>query len=119
MKKIQVQLDTFRITKQHFDAAFESVKGTLDGADFEQYEQKSWDLLYAKGKREILYKAVSIVNQVEYLKRKNLVDDEIAQRADELRDLVYWQRRSFDTIREHTTELQQALEALVRKNPAA
>ena len=82
-------------------------------------EQKSWDLLYAKGKREILYQAVNMVNQVEYLNGKNAVEVGIVQRAEELRNLIYWQRRSFDTIRDRTAELRQALEALVRKNTAA
>jgi len=109
-------LDAVRITWRHFETALEKVKGTLDGAEFERSEQKSWDLLYAKGKREILYQAVNMVNQVEYLNGKNAVDDEIARRAEELRNLIYWQRRSFDTIRERTAELRQDVEALVRKN---
>jgi transitional endoplasmic reticulum ATPase len=110
---------TIWITRRHFDAALEKVKGTLDGADFERFEQKSWDLLYAKGKRDILYQAVNLVNQVEYLKGKHAVDGKIVRRADELRDLVYWQRKSFDEIQKRTAELRKALEVFVRKNPAA
>jgi chaperonin cofactor prefoldin len=60
-----------------------------------------------------------MVNQIEYLNGKNVVDSEMMQRAEELRNLIYWQRRSFDTIRERTAELRQALEARVRKNTAA
>ncbi|MGB8891046.1 MAG: hypothetical protein WCC86_03160, partial [Methanoregula sp.] len=67
----------------------------------------------------ILYQAVNMVNQVEYLNGKNAVEVGIVQRAEELRNLIYWQRRSFDTIRDRTAELRQALEALVRKNTAA
>lgn len=111
--------ETIRITRRHFAAALERVKGTLDGSDFERYEQKTWDLLYAKGKRELLYQAIGLINQVEYLKGKNAVDPGIAQQADELRDLVYWQRKSFDVIRERTEKLRRALEALARKSPAA
>ncbi len=110
---------TIKITRKHFDTALENIKGTLDGTDFERYEQKSWDLLYAKGKRDLLYQAVNLVNQVEYLKGKHALSDEIVRQADELRDLVYWQRKSFDAIRERTAELRQGLEVFVRKNPAA
>ena len=100
-----------RISRRHFEAALDRIRGTLDGTDFERYEQKAWDLLYAKGKREILYQAVGLINQVEYLKGKHALNDGILQQADELRDLVYWQRKSFDEIRERTAALRKALEA--------
>ncbi|ABS56113.1 AAA family ATPase, CDC48 subfamily [Methanoregula boonei 6A8] len=106
--------ETVRITRQHFDAALEQVKGTLDGTDFERYEQKSWDLLYAKNRREILYQAVGLINQVEYLRGKTTLKAGIIKQADELRDLVYWQRRSFDEIRERTEKLRKALEACTK-----
>jgi len=103
------------ITKEHFEAALERIKGTLDGADFEKYEQKSWELLYAKSRRDILYEAVSLVNQVEYLKGRNLVDEKIVRLADELRDLVYWQRKSFDEVKERSAGLRKELEAAAGK----
>jgi transitional endoplasmic reticulum ATPase len=103
------------ITTKHFEAALEQVKGTLDGTDFEKYEQKSWELLYAKSRRDILYEAVSLVNQVEYLKGRNLVDEKIVKLADELRDLVYWQRKSFEEVKEHSAGLRKELEAAAKK----
>ena len=71
------------ITRRHFDTALEKVKGTLDGTDFERFEQKSWDLLYAKGKRDLLYQAVNLINQVEFLKGKHAVDGKIVRKADD------------------------------------
>ncbi len=102
---------TIKITRKHFDTALENIKGTLDGTDFERYEQKSWDLLYAKGKRDLLFQAVNLVNQVEYLKGKHALGDEIVRQADELRDLVYWQRKSFEEIQKRIEKLKKALEA--------
>jgi transitional endoplasmic reticulum ATPase len=107
-----------KITQTHFDTALERIKGSLDGADFERYEQKSWDLLYGKNKRDILYQAVNLLNQIEYLKGKNSISDKIFRRADELRDLVYWQRKSFDSIRDLTDELRKALEVYMKRKPA-
>ena len=107
---------TIHISRRHFDTALEKIKGTLDGTDFERYEQKSWDLLYTKGKRDILYQAVNLVNQIEYLKEKHLINNEIAKHTDELRDLVYWQRKSFDLIQKRTIALRQELEGSVRKS---
>ena len=100
-----------KITRHHFDAVLENIKGTLDGADFERFEQKSWDLLYAKGKRDILYQAVNLVNQIEYLKGKHALGVKIVRQADELRDLVYRQRKPFDAIQKRTAELRKVLEA--------
>jgi transitional endoplasmic reticulum ATPase len=110
--------NSIKITQQHFDTVLDEIKGSLDGADFERYEQKSWDLLYGKSKRDILYQAVNLINQIEYLKGKYTISDEIIRRAEELRDLVYWQRKSFDTTQKCTDELRQVLEDFVKKNPA-
>ncbi|MDD4484746.1 MAG: hypothetical protein PHD55_10310, partial [Methanoregula sp.] len=59
--------------------------------------------------------AVSLVNQVEYLKGRHLADEKIVRLADELRDLVYWQRKSFDDVKERTAELRKVLEAAAEK----
>ena len=108
---------SIKITQQHFDTVLDTIKGSLDGADFERFEQKSWDLRYGKGKRDILYQAVNLVNRIEYLKGKCTISDKISRLADELRDLVYWQRKSFDTIQNRMDELRQALEVFTKKNP--
>ena len=107
--------EDIRLAAKHFEAALERVKGTLDGTDFERYEQKSWDLLYSKSKRELLYQAVGLLNEVEYLRAKHPLSQEIVQQADELRDLVFWQRRSFDAILERTKALRKALESFAGK----
>jgi transitional endoplasmic reticulum ATPase len=106
------------ITQRHFDTVLDKIKGSLDGSDFEQYEQKSWDLLYGKSKRDILLRAANLVNQIEYMKGKYTISDEISRRADELRDLVYWERKSFDTIQKSTDELRQALQVYSKRKPA-
>jgi transitional endoplasmic reticulum ATPase len=117
-KEDKIPESSIKITQQHFDTVLDTMKGSLDGADFERYEQKSWDLLYGKGKRDILYQAVNLVNQIDYLKGKFIIDDKISRSADELRDLVYWQRKSFDSIQNRTDELRQVLETFIKKNPA-
>jgi transitional endoplasmic reticulum ATPase len=117
-KADEISEGSLKITRRHFDTALERIKGSLDGADFERYEQKSWDLLYGKNKRDILYQAANLVNQIEYLKGKNAVSDKISRRADELRDLVYWERKSFDTLKDRSDELRQTLEAAMKRKPA-
>ncbi len=107
------------ITKRHFDIILDTIKGSLDGADFERYEQKSWDLLYAKGKRDLLYQAVNLVNQAEYLKNKGELSPEIEKLSDNLKDLIYWQKKSFGPIQKKVAELRLALSVFLRKTPSA
>lgn len=102
-------LNTMKISKKHFTTALEQMRGSLDSSDFEKYEQKSWDLLYAQGKREILFEAVNLINQVEYLKKKGFVDNEINNISENLKNQIYWQKKSFDEIKISISELKYLL----------
>jgi transitional endoplasmic reticulum ATPase len=104
-----------KITKYHFDTILEKMKGTLDSSDYEEYEQKSWDLLFSKEKREILYIAVNLLNQVDYLKRKQAINPEINRLSDDLKNQIYWQKKSFDAIQKSTEELRRSLQNWAKK----
>jgi transitional endoplasmic reticulum ATPase len=101
-----------RVTMQHFNTVLEKIRGSLDSADFERYEQKSWNLLYGKQKREILFQAANLINQVEYLKRKGDIPREIEKRSDDLKTQVYWTKKSFDSIQDGVTRLRRSLSDL-------
>lgn len=103
-------INRIKISKKHFTTALEQMRGSLDSTDFEKYEQKSWDLLYAQGKREILFEAVNLINQVEYLKKKGSVDTEIIRVSDNIRNQIYWQKKSFDEIKKSLTELKRIID---------
>jgi len=118
-KEDKIPEGSIKITQRHFDIVLDTIKGSLDGADFERYEQKSWDLLYGKGKRDLLYQAVNLVNQVEYLKNKGELPREIEKLSDNLKDLIYWQKKSFGSIQKNIAELRLALSVFLRKNPSS
>lgn len=105
-----------RITPQHFDTALDKLKGSLDSADFERYEQKSWDLLYGKGKRDILYQAATLVSRAELLKNKGIIPAKIGKLSDTLKDRIYWQNKAFDLIQKDAAELHQLLSDFSKKN---
>ena len=105
----ETSLNTMKISKKHFTTALEQMRGSLDSTDFEKYEQKSWDLLYAQGKREILFEAVNLINQVEYLKKKGFVDNEIINGHENLKNQIYWQKKSFDEIKISISELKRLI----------
>jgi len=107
---------TIKISKKHFDMVLEKMKGSLDSADFEKYEQKSWDLLYTQAKREILFQAVNLLVQVDNLKRRHGVDAEIVQRYEDLKDQIYWRKKSFEMIQKSTDELRELLSLYSKKN---
>jgi transitional endoplasmic reticulum ATPase len=117
-KEDKIPEGSIKITQRHFDIVLDTIKGSLDGADFERYEQKAWDLLYGKGKRDLLYKAVNLVNQVEYLKNKGELPPEIEKLSENLKDLIYWQKKSFGSIQKNVAELHRALSVFVRKTPS-
>ena len=106
----ETSLNTMKISKKHFDTALEQMRGSLDSTDFEKYEQKSWDLLYAQGKREILFEAANLINQVEYLKKKGFVDNEIINVSDNLKNQIYWQKKSFEEIKKGVSELKRLID---------
>ena len=105
----ETSLNTMKISKKHFNTALEQMRGSLDSTDFEKYEQKSWDLLYAQGKREVLFEAANLINQVEYLKKKVSVDNEIIRVSDSLKNQIYWQKKSFDEIKKSVSELKRLI----------
>ncbi|MDP3395541.1 MAG: CDC48 family AAA ATPase [Methanoregula sp.] len=110
----EISINMIKISKKHFTTALEQMRGSLDSTDFEKYEQKSWDLLYAKGKREILFEAVNLINQVEYLKKKGSVDNEIIRVSDHLRNQIYWQKKSFDEIKKSLSELKRLIDIYLK-----
>jgi transitional endoplasmic reticulum ATPase len=109
-------IDKLRISKKHVDLALSRMKGSLDNVDFEGYEQKSWNLLYTKEQREILFQSVNLINQVEYLEKKGLVHLEIEKFSDNLKNQIYWEKKSFDTIQKNSNELRQLLSHLSKEN---
>jgi transitional endoplasmic reticulum ATPase len=110
-------LDTIKISNKHFDSILEKMKGSLDSADFEKYEQKSWDLLFTQAKREVLYNAVHLLEQIDNLKRRQGADAEIIHRYEDLKDQVYWRKKSFEIIQKSTDELRELVFFQLKKTP--
>jgi transitional endoplasmic reticulum ATPase len=106
-----------KISNKHFDGVLEKMKGSLDSADFEKYEQKSWDLLFAQAKREVLYNAVHLCEQIDMLKRRQGTDAEIIRLYEELRDQIYHREKSFEKIQENTDELRRLVFHQLKKTP--
>ena len=110
-------LDTIKISKKHFDSVLEKMKGSLDSADFEKYEQKSWDLLFTQAKREVLYNAVHLLEQIDILKRRQGADAGIIHRYEDLKDQVYWREKSFEMIQKSSDELRELVFFQLKKTP--
>src|SRR5665647_480678 len=110
-------LDTIKISKKHFYSVLEKMKGSLDSADFEKYEQKSWDLLFTQAKREVLYNAVHLLEQIDILKRRQGADAGIIHRYEDLKDQVYWREKSFEMIQKSSDELRELVFFQLKKTP--
>jgi transitional endoplasmic reticulum ATPase len=110
-------LTTIKISKKHFDSVLEKMRGSLDSADFEKYEQKSWDLLFTQAKREVLYNAVHLFEQIDMMKRRQGAEAEIIRRYEDLRDQVYRKEKSFEKIQKSTDELRDLVFHQLKKTP--
>jgi formamidopyrimidine-DNA glycosylase len=93
------------------------MKGSLDSEDFEKYEQKSWDLLFAQAKREVLYNAVHLCGQIDILKKRQGADAEIIRLYEDLKDQVYHKEKSFEKIQKSTDELRGLVLHQLKKTP--
>jgi transitional endoplasmic reticulum ATPase len=106
---------SIRVTRRHFDMVLDTMKGSLDSTDFERNEQLSWDLLYGRGKREILHQAADLVNQVDDLKNAGEFPPALEKLSASLNEQIYTVKKDFDTIQHDVAELRRLLAGGLRK----
>jgi len=90
------------LTKAHFDAALQNVRGSLDQDAIEKSERQSWEMLYNGEQREILNKAAMLVSSAGAGRKKA---DEKA--VNELRRLTFARRKDFAAIGKMTETLEK------------
>ncbi|MDD1698258.1 MAG: hypothetical protein LUQ36_07840, partial [Methanoregula sp.] len=110
-------VSTLKISKKHFDSVLDKMKGSLDSADFEKYEQRSWDLLFTQAKREVLYNAVHLCEQIDILKRRQGAGPEIIGLYEDLKDQIYHKEKSFEKIQKRTDELRGLVFHQLKRTP--
>ncbi|QSZ66090.1 AAA family ATPase [Methanofollis aquaemaris] len=104
-----------RVTKRHFDAAFERVKPSLPRERLEEFERLSWEILYSGEQRAALEKASSLVKRAGLVKEAGK-DEKIKDLVGALEAATFARKKDFAGIRQLTEDLETKLEAF-RKKP--
>ncbi|OPX65230.1 MULTISPECIES: CDC48 family AAA ATPase [unclassified Methanoregula] len=102
---------SLRVTGRHLEAALDSMKGSLDSADFERHEEMSWNLLYSRGKREILHQASGLVRQAEILRSTGTLPPATETLANSVKEQLYSAKKSFEALQRDSAELRHLLSA--------
>ncbi|MBN1431947.1 MAG: CDC48 family AAA ATPase [Methanomicrobiaceae archaeon] len=99
-------LSNVMVTKDHMNQAMRKVRGTLDRETVEEYDKKSWPLLYHSDEREILERAASAVKRASY----GAVSEEIRLKSDELRKEIYKSKKNLTEIKKLSEEFEKLIE---------
>ncbi len=92
------------ITKAHFDAAMEKVKGSLDRDAIEKSERQAWGMLYNTDERNILDRATTAIRSAEMLAKEGA-----SAAIDELRKAVYISKKDMTAIKKLTESLEEKM----------
>ncbi len=98
-------LSNVMVTKKQVDEAMRKVRGTLDSSTIEEYDRKSWPLLFHADEREILEKAASLVKRVSYDPGNEQAD----LKSGELKKETYKTKKDLKKIKELSGELEKLL----------
>ena len=99
-----------RLTRAHFDAALEKVKGSLDRDALEAAERQAWEMNYSQEQRATLEEAAAVVRRAELATMGSDPADERRQRADALRKAVFSQKKDFADLQKETAALRKQLD---------
>ncbi|MDD3620901.1 MAG: CDC48 family AAA ATPase [Methanofollis sp.] len=105
-----------RLTKTHFEEAFEKVKPSLPKERLEEFERLSWEILYGGEQRATLEKAASLVKRADLIKDAEK-DETIKGLVKALEDAVFARKKDFGRVKELADDLEKKLDA-VRKKPS-
>jgi transitional endoplasmic reticulum ATPase len=99
-----------RLTKVHFDAALDKVRGSLDRDAVEASERQAWEMMYNQEQRSVLEEAAAVVRRAELATMGVGPENELRQQADALRRAVFAPRKDFAVLRDQTAALRERLD---------
>ncbi len=101
-----------RLTKAHFDAALERVKGSLDRDALEAAERQAWEMTYSQEQRSALEEATAVVRRAELATMGVGPENEQRQQAEALRKAVFSRKKDFAALRKQTAALREQLDTI-------
>lgn len=98
-------LSNVMVTWKEIEEAMRKVRGTLDSSTLEEYDRRSWPLLFHADEKETLEKAASLVKRVSY----GPADKYTELKSKELRAETYKPKKDLKKIKELSEELENML----------
>ena len=77
-----------QITKEHFDAAFGRVKGSLDTDALEENERRSWEMIFNAEERKTLENALTLVKRAGLASTGLEPSDELVKGMEDFRSRI-------------------------------
>ncbi|MEN6342760.1 MAG: CDC48 family AAA ATPase [Methanospirillum sp.] len=99
-----------RLTKAHFDAALDKVRGSLDRDAVEASERQAWEMMYNQEQRSVLEEAAAVVRRAELATMGVAPENELRQQADALRKAIFARKKDFAALRDQTAALRERLD---------
>jgi transitional endoplasmic reticulum ATPase len=98
-------LSNVMVTKDQIYEAMRKVRGTLDRSTIEEYDRKSWPLLFHGDERDILEKAATLVKRASY----DVLNEEIDKKSKELKIETYKPKKDLKKVKELSEELEKLM----------
>ncbi|MDD1673776.1 MAG: CDC48 family AAA ATPase [Methanomicrobiales archaeon] len=108
-QELRDALSYVKITRKHFEEAFNKVKPSLNKEALEDSERKAWKLIYGTEQRKLLERAASLVQRAEIaLLGKD--EKSLREHNEELRMKTYGRSRDFKKIEDLSKKVEDLLE---------
>jgi ATPases of the AAA+ class len=101
-----------KITRKHFEDAFQKVKPSLDRDSLEEAERKAWAMIYGSEQQKILEAASSVVKRAE-IALAGKEEKNLKKQSEDLRRLLFGRQKDFPEIERMTRKVE---ELLAKKN---
>ncbi|WP_421907986.1 CDC48 family AAA ATPase [Methanolacinia petrolearia] len=98
-------LSNVMVTKDQIFEAMRKVRGTLDRTTIEEYDKKSWPILFHGDERDILEKAATLVKRASY----GVLSEEIDKKSEELKRETYKPKKDLKKVEELSEELEKMM----------
>ncbi len=99
-----------QITKEHFEAAFTRVKGSLDADTLEETERRSWEMVFNAEERKTLENGLALVKRAGLASTDLAPSDELVKGTGDLRAGVFARRKDWKELKKSMTRLEKILE---------
>lgn len=98
-----------KITRKHFEEAFQKVKPSLDQKSLEEAERNAWSMIFGSEQQKILEKGFSTVKRAE-IALVSKEEKNLKKQSEELYARIFGRPKDFKEIEKQTKKVEELLE---------